>query len=54
MDNTPCARPIPSNFAVSARFGLSLPRTLDLFLDNIRGRVEARPVRNRVVRSRAY
>jgi phosphoglycerate dehydrogenase-like enzyme len=31
-----------------------VPRTLDLFLDNIRRRVEGRPVRNRVVRSRAY
>jgi phosphoglycerate dehydrogenase-like enzyme len=31
-----------------------VPRTLDLFLDNIRRRVEGRPIRNRVVRSRAY
>jgi phosphoglycerate dehydrogenase-like enzyme len=31
-----------------------VPRTLDLFLDNIRRRVEGRPIRNRVVRGRAY
>jgi phosphoglycerate dehydrogenase-like enzyme len=30
-----------------------VPRTLDLFLDNIRRRVEGGPIRNRVVRSRA-
>lgn len=31
-----------------------VPRTLDLFLDNIRRVVERRPIRNRVVRGRAY
>jgi phosphoglycerate dehydrogenase-like enzyme len=31
-----------------------VPRTLDLFLDNIRRCVDGRPIRNRVVRSRAY
>jgi len=31
-----------------------VPRTLDLFLDNIRRRVEGRPIRNRVIHGRAY
>jgi phosphoglycerate dehydrogenase-like enzyme len=31
-----------------------VPRTLDLFLDNIRRRVEGRPIRNCVMRGRAY
>lgn len=31
-----------------------IPRTLDIFLDNVARRAAGRPVRNRVVRSRAY
>jgi len=31
-----------------------IPRALDIFLDNVVRRVEGRPIRNRVIRSRAY